>query len=259
MASSSILIIPAAGLGTRLNTSTPKLLVQVGGKTMVDRLLDLYDAVVGRVILVLHPSFEAAVREHCQNRPRVTYARQERPTGMLDAILNPIADARLDNPARVWVTWCDQVAIHPDTVDRLRRMSEEPVAAPLIFPTATRDIPYIHLVRDGQGRILDIRHQREGDEMPAVGESDMGLFSLSRTAYFNRLVAFAAQVEPATKTRERNFLPFIPWLSEQGEAVQTFPCRDHEEAIGINTPDDLHVIERYLARRDGTAGPLATP
>ena len=69
----------------------------------------------------------------------------------------------------------------------------------------------------------------------------------------------AAQVEPATKTRERNFLPFIPWLSQQGAAVQTFPCRDHEEAIGINTPDDLHVIERYLSRRDGTAGPLATP
>jgi bifunctional N-acetylglucosamine-1-phosphate-uridyltransferase/glucosamine-1-phosphate-acetyltransferase GlmU-like protein len=114
-------------------------------------------------------------------------------------------------------------------------------------------------VRYGQGRILDIRHQREGDEMPAVGESDMGLFSLSRTAYFDRLVAFAAEVEPATKTRERNFLPFIPWLSKQGAVVQTFPCRDHEEAIGINTPDDLQLIERYLARRDGTAGPLTTP
>ncbi|MGH9147284.1 MAG: NTP transferase domain-containing protein, partial [Vicinamibacterales bacterium] len=189
MASSSILIIPAAGLGTRLNTSTPKLLVQVGGKAMVDRLLDLYDAVVGRIILVLHPSFEAAVREHCQNRPRLSYARQERPTGMLDAILTPIENARLDNPARVWITWCDQVAIHPDTVERLRRMSEQPAPAPLIFPTATREAPYVHLVRDGQGRILDIRHQRESDEMPAVGESDMGLFSLSRTAYFDRLVA----------------------------------------------------------------------
>ena len=254
MVPSSILIIPAAGLGTRLNASTPKLLVKVGGKAMVDWLLDLYDAVVGRFILVLHPSFEAAVRAHCQNRPRLSYARQERPTGMLDAILAPMSDARLDDPERIWITWCDQVAIHPATVEQLRQQSDRREAASLIFPTATRQAPYIHIVRDGQGRILDIRHQREGDEMPADGESDMGLFSLSREAYFARLVEFAAQVEPATKTRERNFLPFIAWLSHQGGDVQTFPCRDAEEAIGVNTPDDLRIVERYLARRDGPAG-----
>src|SRR5574341_1691891 len=138
MGASPILIIPAAGLGTRLTASTPKLLVNVGGKAMVDWLLDLYDPVVERFILVLHPSFEPAVRRHCQNRPRLSYARQPNPTGMLDAILAPISDARRDNPDRVWITWCDQVAIHPATVERLRRLSEQPMPSPLIFPTATR-------------------------------------------------------------------------------------------------------------------------
>jgi bifunctional N-acetylglucosamine-1-phosphate-uridyltransferase/glucosamine-1-phosphate-acetyltransferase GlmU-like protein len=218
---------------------------------MIDRLLDLYADIVGRFILVLHPSFEAHVRAHCQGRPHVSYARQEQPTGMLDAILAAMPDARLGAPARVWITWCDQIAIHPATVDRLRQLSEQSVTAPLIFPTANREEPYIHLVRDGQGRIVDIRHRREGDDMPSVGESDMGLFSLSANTYFDRLVEFAARVEPATRTRERNFLPFISWLSQQGEAIQTFPCRDVEEAIGVNTPDDLRVVERYLARRDG--------
>jgi bifunctional UDP-N-acetylglucosamine pyrophosphorylase / glucosamine-1-phosphate N-acetyltransferase len=252
MVPSSILIIPAAGLGTRLNVSTPKLLVRVGGKAMVDWLLDLYDAVVGRTILVLHPSFEAAVRAHCQHRVRLSYARQDSPTGMLDAILAPIADVRLDNPERVWITWCDQVAIHPTTVERLSQLSDRHRASPLIFPTAMRPAPYIHLVRDGRGRILDIRHQREGDPMPAVGESDMGLFSLSGEAYFDRLVEFARRVEPATRTRERNFLPFIAWLSQQGADVQTFAGRDEQEAIGINTPDDLRLVERYLSMRDGS-------
>lgn len=254
MSPSSILIIPAAGLGTRLNTSTPKLLVKVGGKAMVDWLFELYDHVVDRFILVLHPSFEAAVRAHCRDRRRLSYARQSHPTGMLDAILAPISDARLYNPARVWITWCDQIAIHPATVERLKDLSEQAVPPPLVFPTATRPAPYVHLVRDGQGRILEICHRREGDEMPAVGESDMGLFSLSHDAYFDRLVEFAAHVEPATKTRERNFLPFIAWLTQQGADVQTFPCQDVEEAIGINTPDDLRVVERYLARRDGIPG-----
>ncbi|HEY7450651.1 MAG TPA: NTP transferase domain-containing protein [Vicinamibacterales bacterium] len=254
MAPSSILIIPAAGLGTRLNVSTPKLLVKVGGKPMVDWLLDLYESVVDRIILVLHPSFEAAVRAHCRNRPELGYARQDTPTGMLDAILVPIADIRPDNPARVWITWCDQIAIHPATVEQLKQLSSQHHETPLIFPTMVREAPYIHLVRDEGGRILDIRHQREGDQMPARGESDMGLFSLSANAYFDRLVEFSARVERAAKTRERNFLPFITWLSQQGGMVRTFAGRDKEEAIGINTPDELRVIEQYLSRRDRTMG-----
>jgi bifunctional UDP-N-acetylglucosamine pyrophosphorylase/glucosamine-1-phosphate N-acetyltransferase len=256
MVASSILIIPAAGLGTRLNVSTPKLLVKVGGKPMVDRLLDLYESVVDRIILVLHPSFEAAVRGHCGNRTRLIYARQDTPTGMLDAILAPIAELRPDNPKRVWITWCDQVAIHPATVEQLKQLSSLHHETPLIFPTMVREVPYIHLVRDERGRVLDIRHEREGDEMPAIGESDMGLFSLSGHAYFDRLVEFAGRVEPATKTRERNFLPFITWLSQQGGEVRTFAGRDKEEAIGINTPDELRVVEQYLLKRDGTIGSL---
>jgi bifunctional UDP-N-acetylglucosamine pyrophosphorylase/glucosamine-1-phosphate N-acetyltransferase len=257
MGASSVLIIPAAGLGTRLDVRTPKLLVKVGGRAMVDRLLDLYDGAVDRFILVLHPSFEAKVRVHCQNRGRrLGYVRQERPTGMLDAILASIDAARLDDPERIWITWCDQVAIHPATIQQLKELSAQPAAAPLILPTATRQAPYIHMVRDTEGRIVDIRHRREGDQMPQVGESDAGLFSLSSDTYFNRLVEFARQAEAATRTRERNFLPFIAWLSHQGASVQTFPCRDDEEAIGINTSGDLRTIERYLSMRDGIADPL---
>jgi bifunctional N-acetylglucosamine-1-phosphate-uridyltransferase/glucosamine-1-phosphate-acetyltransferase GlmU-like protein len=221
---------------------------------MVDWLLDLYDAVVSRIVLVLHPSFETAVRTHCRHRARLSYARQDSPTGMLDAILAPLADIRPDNPGRVWITWCDQVAIHPATVEQLRQLSRVHQDSPLIFPTMVRKAPYIHLERDGGGRIQGIRHEREGDRMPAVGESDMGLFSLSGDAYVDRLVEFAGRVEPATKTRERNFLPFITWLSQQGADIRTFAGRDEEEAIGINTPDDLRLIERYLSQRGGTTG-----
>ena len=52
--------------------------------------------------------------------------------------------------------------------------------------------------------------------MPPVGESDMGLFSLSPDAYFNLLPQFGREATQATSTRERNFLPFLPWLVQRG-------------------------------------------
>ena len=82
--------------------------------------------------------------------------------------------------------------------------------------------------------------------MPPIGESDMGLFSLSGDAYFNLLPQFGREVKLATATRERNFLPFVPWLVRRGHSVVTFPSTNELEAIGINTPDDRRRLEAYL-------------
>ncbi len=57
-----ILIVPAAGAGSRLQTSTPKFLVPVNGRPMIDRLIDLYRPHVSRIVLVVNPAFEAEAR-----------------------------------------------------------------------------------------------------------------------------------------------------------------------------------------------------
>jgi choline kinase len=53
---SRLLIIPAAGAGSRLGADVPKVLVPVAGMTMLERLLNLYRAWVRHVILVVNPA-----------------------------------------------------------------------------------------------------------------------------------------------------------------------------------------------------------
>jgi bifunctional N-acetylglucosamine-1-phosphate-uridyltransferase/glucosamine-1-phosphate-acetyltransferase GlmU-like protein len=192
------------------------------------------------------------VRDACAEAPvPCAWAVQPSPTGMLDAILLA-RDALADNPPdRTWITWCDQIAIQPDTVRRLREAStathELGAAAPaLVMPTATRRDPYIHLARDPDGRIVRVLHRREGDAMPTAGETDAGLFSLSRAAYFDFLPQFAAAALPdGAATRERNFLPFIPWLQARAE-VRTFPCVSWIESVGVNTLEDVALVAPHL-------------
>lgn len=253
-ASRRLLVVPAAGLGSRLKTATPKLLVPVNGRPMLDRLLDLYCNDVSRVVLIVHPSFAGVVQAHVHaiGAP-VDIAVQTTPTGMLDAILLARPAVERSDAGRIWITWCDQVGVHPQTVQRLAALSDGHASAPLILPTVQRRQPYIHLQRDGSNRIVRVLHRREGDEMPEVGESEMGLFSVSRTAYLDQLTAFAAQPEIGASTGERNFLPFIPWIAARGEVI-TFPCKDEEESIGVNTPEELRIIEAYLVARDARVG-----
>ncbi len=165
---------------------------------------------------------------------------------MLDAIMLASNAAQASSAARVWITWCDQIGLHPDTIATLGRMSRERYDAPAIVPTSRQATPYIHFDRDAQGRIAAIRQRREGDEMPPFGESDMGLFSLSPGAYLDLLPQFSREAEKATATRERNFLPFLPWLAQRGHDVLTFPSTNELEAIGVNTPDDRRRLEAYL-------------
>ncbi len=216
---------------------------------MIDYLFDRYRQVIQRFVLVVQPSFEAAVRRHIEQIAPlmdVRFANQQQATGMLDAILLA-SEAVAQRPAdRVWITWCDQIGVHPDTVATLDRLSRAESSTAVILPTSTQSSPYIHLDRDGTGRITAIRHRREGDEMPSVGESDMGLFSLSPEAYFELLPEFALEAPQASTTRERNFLPFIPWLIRRGHPVITFPSAHELEALGINTPDDRRRLEAYL-------------
>ncbi len=85
---------------------------------------------------------------------------------MLDAILLALPVVQSIQPDDVWVTWCDQVGIHPATIQRLADRAQSTPEAALVLPTVHRVSPYIHLQRDASGRITRVLHRREGDTMP---------------------------------------------------------------------------------------------
>jgi bifunctional UDP-N-acetylglucosamine pyrophosphorylase/glucosamine-1-phosphate N-acetyltransferase len=241
-----MMIIPAAGTGSRLGGALPKVLVPVGGRPMLDHLLSLYAAPVSRFVVVVSPAARDLVdRFLSSRRETVEVVLQAQPTGMLDAVLAAGDLVRKHQPDRIWITWCDQIAVHRRTVANLIGAESAPFEPDLALPTLWGTSPYIHFSRDAEGRIVDVLQRREGDAMPSIGESDAGLFSLSHAAYMRDLQAYAAIPHAGGLTRERNFLPFIPWLAARRHVV-TFPCVDPVEAVGINTPEELRCIEDVL-------------
>lgn len=244
-----VLVIPAAGRGSRLGSDGPKFLHPVGGRPMLDYLLDLYLVHVDRVALVVHPSAEAAVRRHCARRGvDAVIAHQEQATGMLDAILCPHEELSQDRPDRVLISWCDQVAVRPETVRRMIERAEGTPTPWLTLATGWNDEPYIHLERDAEGRIVNVLERREGKPMPERGEGDSGIFTLSAEAYFDRLPQFAREARTSEGTGERNFLPFIPWAAARG-IVETISVEHPIEQIGVNTPEQAEQLEAFLDGR----------
>ena len=243
-----VLVIPAAGRGSRLGGDTPKPLVMVDGRPMLEHLVALYEPFVQHVVVVAHPSFTPAVDAWRAGRNTISIAEQHAATGMLDAILAAAPAVRRLQPTDIWITWADQVGVLPNTVKRLAHHMAAAPAPAAALPTVRRADPYIHFERDTHGRISRLLQRREGDTMPNEGESDMGLFALSAGTFTSDLEAYAAQVDPGRGTGERNFLPFVPWLAQR-KPIVTFACTDPMEAVGINTPDELARVEAWLRQR----------
>lgn len=245
---SCLLIIPAAGRGSRLGAAKPKPLVDVNGRPMLDHLAALYRPFVAHIVVVAHPSFAADIVAWGTPRGDVSVAVQVEPTGMLDAILAAAPTVSVWRPDMIWITWADQVGVLPATVRRLAEVQDAMPRPALALPTVARRDPYIHFARDAAGRISQLLQRREGDAMPEEGESDMGLFAMTRETFEQDLADYASEATPGSATGERNFLPFVPWLAQR-RTVVTFPCTDPAEAVGINTPDELRRVEEWLRAR----------
>lgn len=211
---------------------------------MIDRILDKYAEAAEHAVVVIHPTARQEVEPLVRGR-RVTLAEQPQPIGMLDAILRGRDAALLMHPERIWITWCDQVGISASTISSITRLEQQFPHAAVILPTAPQSPPYIHLVHNSHGRLVDVLQRREGDAMPGSGMTDAGLFSLSRQAFADWLPEYARSATPGAATGELNFLPFLAWVAGRAPVVTFHIAAD--EARGINTPADLAAMEHWLA------------
>jgi bifunctional N-acetylglucosamine-1-phosphate-uridyltransferase/glucosamine-1-phosphate-acetyltransferase GlmU-like protein len=238
-------LIPAAGRGSRLGFSRPKILYPVAGKMIVEWLLDFLLPNCQSIVFVLSPDGRAEVEGELEKLIPGRYKTlvQEVPTGMGDAV--DLGLSVVDTP-QVAIVWGDQVALRRSSVEACFRLQDGPLQPDLTCPTVLRANPYIHFERDVTGRIAGLRQKREGDAMPDEGESDTGFFCFRAAALRLLLRELRGAEGPAgAATGEFNFLPAIPLAARRGTVV-TPHLMTLEETVGINSTGDAALVEEFL-------------
>lgn len=239
-------VIAAAGKGSRLGFHLPKILFPVAGRTILDWLLDLLLPNCASVVLVLSPDGRAEVEPELERRAAGRYrvAIQRTPTGMGDAVA--IGMEAVEAPFAA-VIWGDQVAIRPASLDAILRLHQGPLEPHITVPTVMRPAPYIHFERDADGRIARLLQAREGDAMPADGESDAGLFCFRSGTLRRVLAEMRGDADGmGARTGEFNLLPVIPYAATAGLRVLSPRLLQMEETVGVNSAEDAARLEPYL-------------
>lgn len=234
----NVAIVPAAGKGTRLGYHLPKVLFEIHGKTILEHLYERLRPICSEIILVVSPDGKNILEKFIKEKEllAISLAVQGQPLGMADAILA----AKNHEPAdHFLILWGDQIGISASTIHET--LSHHISANnDFTFPVYGTKNPYVHYVREGN-QITKVLQRREGDLMPDEGFTDAGFFISKGTNFFKNISEYILKDESSLGhiTKEKNFLPFIPWLSKKNFKIEAIQNKNMNDTLGINSKEDV--------------------
>jgi bifunctional UDP-N-acetylglucosamine pyrophosphorylase/glucosamine-1-phosphate N-acetyltransferase len=249
-----VVVILAAGQGTRMRSGTPKLLHEICGRPMIAwPVAAARDAGASRVVVVDNPErrLEAVLD------PDVTLAVQQEPRGTADAARAGAAEFAAGNT--VVVLNGDAPLISGEAIRSLVEAHTRAFAAATIG-TVILDDPsgYGRVVRGADGMVQRVVETKApGDATDAelqISEVNTGLFAFDGDA----LLAALDQVDPQNAQGELYLPDVLPALRAQGRTVIAHGLADPSEMLGINDrvalADVTAVAQRRIHERHMLAG-----
>ena len=247
-------IVPAAGRGSRLGTSIPKIFVPIlPAVTIWDVIRDKLSELVDDIVLVLSPDGKSYQEQSLADLNSKSFYKTEiglqaKPLGMGDAIFC-VADLWHEYE-NILIVWGDQFNLSLATLRACLNIHSAQKKPSITLPVVRATNPYVEYVFDSSERLTEIRQTREGDRCEPGGFSDIGVFLLRGGKTLQKeWDQYRANSAPGSVTGEINFLPFLVYLSSTaGWPVNKYETDDPTEAIGINSPDDLAFARQLLQK-----------
>jgi bifunctional UDP-N-acetylglucosamine pyrophosphorylase/glucosamine-1-phosphate N-acetyltransferase len=235
-------LIMAAGQGTRMRSSTPKVLHPVCGKPMVEWVVDAArDAGAARVVCVVRP--RDGVAEGLPEGVEIAEQREGEGTGA--AVL---AARETVTDGAVVILSGDHPLVTPAHVDALVAEHWAQDATATILSTDQLDpAGYGRIVRGQNGSVARIVETKYPDRVPAaelaIREVNLGTYMFEAGALYEALD------EVGLENGERYLTGAFPVISARGGKVVAQVTPHADIALGVNDRAGLMAAEQLAQRR----------
>jgi bifunctional UDP-N-acetylglucosamine pyrophosphorylase/glucosamine-1-phosphate N-acetyltransferase len=238
-------VVLAAGKGTRMKSDRPKVLHDIAGRTLIDRVLVTADALspATTTIVVGHGSEE--VKQSLGPRPHRHFVLQEPQLGTGHALLQtaPVLRGRTGT---VVLLSGDVPLLTTRTLEGLvQTHADAGAAATVLTAVVERPYGYGRIVRT-QGRISRIVEER--DASPAqrqITEINSGIYALDVEPLFDSLEKIGAD-----NAQNEYYLPdLVSIYRRRRRVVATFTIPDAVEIRGINSRTELAEVSAMVRQQ----------
>jgi bifunctional UDP-N-acetylglucosamine pyrophosphorylase/glucosamine-1-phosphate N-acetyltransferase len=228
-------LVLAAGKGTRMKSSLPKVLHRVGGRPMLDSVLDAARTFepLSLTVVIGHKADE--VRARGGRTSGVAFVVQEPQLGTAHAVLQAEGELATQSGTLLLLSG-DVPLLATETIDRLLEAHAAAAAAATVL-TAVLEEPhgYGRIVREG-GAIARIVEERDASPAErAVREVNAGVYAFDLGALFPALREIASK----NAQGEYYLTDLVSMFRTAGRAVETVQVADPREILGINSRADL--------------------
>ena len=241
-------LILAAGMGTRMKSSLPKVLHTVNGISMIEQVIRLCREAGCSDVAAITGFQGALVRETVGDG--ISYVEQKEQLGTGHAVMQA-ADYLKNHTGYVLVICGDTPLLRAETIRRLIDECREAKAAAAVL-TAVMDNPfgYGRVLRDDAGHMTRIVEQKDGtpDEL-AVREINTGTYCFE----ISSLLAALPKLNCQNAQGEYYLTDVFEILIQSGQIVLPIVAPDADETMGVNSRAQLAAASAILRRRKAEA------
>lgn len=225
-------IILAAGNGSRMHSSTPKIFQEIAGKPCISYVIDVCKSFpnYGKIIVVTKR--ELANNELFQN---VITAIQEKTLGTADAIKAALPFVQ---SKKVIVMCADMPLINCQNLLVLNSFSEKIALIAMEIPDKMLDMPYGRL--DGK-KIIE--YKDANDEQRKINIANTGIYSFQTEFLLKNI----DNIENNNKNNEYYLTDILNFADPEDIHIHT--SKDYWDFHGINTMKDISEAELHIQKK----------
>jgi bifunctional UDP-N-acetylglucosamine pyrophosphorylase/glucosamine-1-phosphate N-acetyltransferase len=236
------IVILAAGKGTRMKSSQPKVLHRVAGQPMVDYVLRAARSLSPRTTTVVVGHLKELLQQGLSRYPDLSFVTQEPQLGTGHALLQT-ASVLEGQSGIVLLLSGDVPLLKRHTVaDLVNKHRETNAAATVLTAMVEQPYGYGRIVRT-KGRISRIVEERDASpSQRKIKEINSGVYVFSLGPLFDALRGLAS----ANAQGEYYLTDLISTYRRRRRVVETVVLQDPNEIHGINSRSELAEVSRIV-------------
>lgn len=235
-------IILAAGKGTRMRSSLPKVLHSIANKPLLQHVLDTADSLSPDNIHIVVGHGSEQVQSTCGG-DKINWVMQKEQLGTGHAVQQAIS--AVNDSSNIVILYGDVPLIQKSTLEQLANAAQNHELALL---TAIMQDPtgYGRITRDNSNQVNGIVEQKDAStEQQSIKEINTGFLC----APAKKLKQWLANIENNNAQQEYYLTDIVELAYKDGSPIATLQPDNDYETIGINSRAELAKVERLYQKR----------
>jgi len=231
-------IILAAGKGTRMGSDLPKVLNLLGGKPLVQHLLDTVSDIKGSKVQLVVGHKPELVKSSLDTNKKTDFVLQKKQLGTGHAVKQTLKNLRSNSISLVF--YGDGPLVKKQTLTKLIASAEKGNLSILTYKPIDPH-GYGRIVRGKKGLVEKIVEQKDASsDERKISEVNSGILAI-KTKYLKDLVR---KISNKNAAKEYYLTDIVELANQAGIPVKATIVSDHKQVLGVNNQQELHDLER---------------